>query len=97
MSDTIPFPSADPVDLEVLRAFHDDYVQLQNVEEKKVLLRMKDEIQEAGAFRIDPAEAGQRPTRRPQRPLPLRQRQEIQTLLRHDLSGLRIALEPVLF
>jgi len=42
MSDIIPIPSADPVDLEVLRAFHDDYVQLQNVEEKKVILRMKD-------------------------------------------------------
>jgi hypothetical protein len=42
MSDTIPIPSDDPVDLEVLRAFHDEYIQLQRVEEKKVILRMKD-------------------------------------------------------
>ena len=42
MSDTIPLPSADPVDLEVLRPFRDEYMELQNVDEKKFLLRIKD-------------------------------------------------------
>jgi hypothetical protein len=42
MSDQIPLPSENSVDLEVLRSFRADYEQLQYKDEKKVLLRMKD-------------------------------------------------------
>jgi len=41
MSDVIPMPSNDSVDLEVLRPFQADYRELQDAEEKKVLLQMQ--------------------------------------------------------
>ena len=41
MSDVIPPPSDDSVNLEDLRPFQADYLELQNVEEKKVLLQMQ--------------------------------------------------------
>jgi hypothetical protein len=41
MSDIIPPPSDDSVNLEVLRPFRADYLELQNAEEKKVLLQMQ--------------------------------------------------------
>ena len=44
MSDSIPLPSTDSVDLEVLRPFRADYLQLQNVEEKRVLLAMQEHL-----------------------------------------------------
>jgi hypothetical protein len=44
MSDPIPLPSTNSVDLEVLRPFREDYLQLQNVEEKTVLLAMHEHL-----------------------------------------------------
>ena len=41
MSDIIPRPSDDSVNLEALRPFQADYLELQNEEEKKVLLQMQ--------------------------------------------------------
>ena len=42
MSDMIPLPSPDPVDLEILRPFQADYHDLHDVEDKKIFLRLKD-------------------------------------------------------
>ena len=44
MSDSNPLSSPSSVDLEVLRPFREDYLQLQNVEEKTVLLAMQEHL-----------------------------------------------------